>query len=310
MANKQIPDLVANTNPSDAALYEVDDGGVSGKVLNTDIGQLRKVGTAIIGGDFTGNARGANAIDIQTFSGLNRGVEVASGDSAIALSAGQAYQVSGAYAIAIGGSALADNGIAIGGLVANGATLGVSIGASGSVHASLGMQIGYGGEVATGATQASAIGYDAYNNVPNTTNIAGVQIIAKDQSWGDGDFINGSGVEVIIMTPEIDLKVVADHTTAVPAGAHFWFSEVGIVVTQLTSLSVQPTIRFGDEVGAAHQLAAAITTDLDAVFNRQFFTSLDRKGGHTSLIFGVTVEATATILKGRAYFKGILVANQ
>ena len=37
MANKKITDLTANTNPSASALYEVDDAGVSGKVLATNL---------------------------------------------------------------------------------------------------------------------------------------------------------------------------------------------------------------------------------------------------------------------------------
>ncbi|MBI1294124.1 hypothetical protein GC175_04090 [bacterium] len=74
--------------------------GTGGAAWEDVAGAVRMVGTALVGGDFTGNARGANAVDLQT--GHADPSFVASGPQAIAI--GQGAKAAGYGAIAIGGN--------------------------------------------------------------------------------------------------------------------------------------------------------------------------------------------------------------
>lgn len=357
MTDKKITDLAANTNPSDAALYEVDDGGASGKVLNTNIGQLRKVGTALIGGDFTGNARGSHAIDIQTKR--TYATEVASGAYSVAI--GSAYggygnTASGAYGVAIGVKNTASGGhyntavgynneatatptlgyaTAIGGrnvasgqkstaIGSNNTVSGVSSSAIGHANTAVGgksLVAGYNGyalhekSLVLGyvskayGTGATAIGYKSKIGIDKATVISGPLVVSKsDPAFTAG--LHMTGPEMVLMTKDVDLTAVADQTITLPPGCRFWFDEIGIICTALDTMTIQPTIRFGDDGTPDSQRTAAITTDIDAVGKRQFYTPLEQKAGHYALKAGVTIGATAAVLRGRFYFKGVFIEDQ
>lgn len=303
MADKKITDLPANTNPSDAALYEVSDGAVSGKVLNTDIGQLRKVGTALIGGDFTGDARGEYALDLSTRRTAPH--LVASGDYAVlvgynsiasgtkSLSLGYGTIASGEYASAVGhaSQAAGDYSTAIGN----------------QAFASGLSSVAIGNAVSAQSVSSVAIGINSVANIDNVTVVA--PPIATPRLTGSS-FPTAGSVEVVLMTDAVDLKAVADVTLTIPTGAHFWLDEVGIIATVVDTMSVQPTIRFGITGTLAKQKAAAATTLLTAAHKRQSYAPLVPEDGETTLTAGVTVGATATEMKGRIYFKGILVIDQ
>lgn len=365
MADKKITDLPANTNPSDAALYEVSDGAVSGKVLNTTIGQLRKVGTALIGGDFTGNARGTQAIDLspersqvgQVASG-NYSIAVgksttASGYGSIAIGQGSASTdahalavgdpatATGAGAVAIGyisraegdysvgvgtdSKAQGENSISVGhqSHTDAAATHAIAIGKSSHALAPYAIMVGVGGYGNLAAEHAIAIGYAAYGGGIQSVaigksakaRIAKTAVITAPQIVTKGD---GSGVpavefvapEMMLFTDVVDLKVVADVTLTIPTGARFWLNDIGIITTVVTTMTVQPTIRFGITGTLAKQKAAAATTLLTAAFKRESFVPLVPQDGEATLTAGVTVGATATAMNGRFYFKGLLVENQ
>jgi hypothetical protein len=102
MANEKISDLT-NLAASDVAdddkLVIVDTSVPETKRVDvSNFRHLKKVGTAFVGGNQTGNTRGAYALDIQSTRSF--ATQVASGDNATAI--GQNNTASGPYKIAIG----------------------------------------------------------------------------------------------------------------------------------------------------------------------------------------------------------------
>ena len=143
-------------------------------VIGTAQDVVQRVGDAIIGGDFGGNARGSGAIDIQiermvdNLSSTPDAGKVASGDGSILF--GRSGRAAGFQAVAIGvgaiadgdystalgrGSALGDNSIAIGGSAGLSAEGGVAIGSQANVSGYGGIAIGL---IAEAAADAIAIG--------------------------------------------------------------------------------------------------------------------------------------------------------
>lgn len=160
---------------------------------------------------------------------------------------------------------------------------------------------------------STAIGDRGIARIANTVNIAGPIIIRKDDGEPIADaFRVFAGAEVIILTDEINLTAVADQTITLPAGCHFWWSECGIILTELTGIiTSQPTIRFGITGTPAKYVAAVITTLLTATLKRERFQVLLQDDGETSLLAGVTVGAVVgTSMSGRFYFKGVLVEDE
>lgn len=159
--------------------------------------------------------------------------------------------------------------------------------------------------------QAVAIGYRAVARIANTTNICGPQIIRKDNAEGLAvAFRAFSGVEVVLTSPEQDLKTVADYVLTLPAGCRFYPDEVGVIVTSATAVTIQPTVRFGNSGTPAKFLAATITTTAIVQFDRQRFQALLSAAGEATVSAGVTIAATATTMLGRFYWKGLLVENE
>jgi hypothetical protein len=74
-------------------------------------------------------------------------------------------------------------------------------------------------------------------------------------------------------------------------------------------MTVQPTVRFGYTGTLAGLVAAVITTNLLANFDRERFQTLVSYAGRTSLTAGVTVVATATTMNARYYWKGHYVED-
>jgi len=279
---------------------------------------VRKVDTAVIGGDVTGNARGANALDIQ--STRSQVTQVAAGLQATAV--GASTTASGDYSVAIGYKATASGNYSVAAgryttasdysstAVGSGNTAsgyyGIAIGiantASGKYSTAIGlynytfsdysMAIGYGTDAF--AEKSLALGYGAKSGIPTTTNICGPQIIRKDRGENANyTFYSFCGVEVVLMSKEIALKTVADQTLTLPAGCRFWPDEIGIIATDIEGLTTQPTVRFGITGDLDKHHAAAITTKLTAAGKREKF---DPAAGAT--------------VKGRFYWKGMLVEDE
>lgn len=288
------------------------------------MGRTHQQGTAIVGGDVSGNIRGSYALDIQTTKSAV--TQVASGDFATA--AGGLNTASGNYSTAAGYNNLAsgENATAIGrdntaSASYNPTAIGYSNTASGNSSSAIGRgntaSGTYGSNSAIGynntasADYSSAIGYRAESRVEQTTNICGPQINRKDDGETAGTaFESFCGVEVVLMTKEVDLKVVADHTLTLPSNCKFWLDEIGLIATSIDTLTVQPTIRFGITGTPAKQNAAAITTTITAAGKREIEVPLVPEDGETSLVGGITIAATATTAKGRFWFKGLLVENE
>src|SRR3990167_6493511 len=147
---------------------------------------IQWVNTAIVGGNLSGNTRGANALDVQTKRDV--ATQVASGNYSSAI--GQKNTASGNYDTAIGRNNTAS------------------------------------------ANYSTAIGYKANARIQNTTNICGPQINRKDNAESAATaFESFFGVEVVLMSKEVDLKVAADNTITLPANCKFWLNEVGLIAT-------------------------------------------------------------------------------
>lgn len=160
---------------------------------------------------------------------------------------------------------------------------------------------------------ATAIGDRGVARIQDTTNIAGPLIIRKD----DGEPITDAfrvfaGAEVIIMTDEVNLTAVADQTITLPAGCHFWWSECGIILTELTGvIGSQPTIRMGITGTPAKYVGPVATTLLTATLKRERYDNWQVDDGETSLVAGVTVGAVVgTSMSGRFFWRGVLVEDE
>ena len=250
-------------------------------------------------------------------------VSTASGDYSIAI--GHKATASGNYSTAAGRYSTASDysSLALGsGNTASGyyaIAVGIANTASGQYSAALGlynyafddysMAIGY--MTCAFAEKSLALGYGAKSGVPTTTNICGPQIIRKDRGENaDYTFYSYCGVEVVLTSKEIDLTTVADQTLTLPAGCKFWLDEIGIIATQIDGLTTQPTIRFGITGDLAKHHTAAITTKLTAAGKREKFDPLVPEDGEVSLTGGVTSAAAGTTVKGRFYWKGMLIENE
>jgi len=316
--------------PDLASVPETHEGVISTKAT-TPAGMLHRwvpatSGSALIGKDFTGNTRGLNAVDIQTTrsAGVTR---VASGARAVAVGSniiaagvysvglGATVEVSGPRSVASGYTAavtaLAGYAVAIGaGAVVN-AIEGTVLGSYASVSSTGSQGVAVGNFASVSAQNAIAIGKSAKGRIKQAANIAAMIINRKDDGEAAANALqNYCGVNVVLMSKEIDLKVVADTTLTLPVGCKFWWDEMGIIATVVTTLTTQPTVRFGITGTPAKHLAAVTTTLLTAAAKRQKYTPLVPEDGETSLLGGVTVAAVATTMLGRYYFRGILVEDE
>lgn len=279
------------TNPDDEEMPFV-------KITRAAIGvifdAIQRVGSATIGPNFTGNARGMYAFDLQA---ERRTIEmVASGDNSIAL--GNNNIASGNNSLAVGGNCEA---------VAESTAVGQSARAMGLAS------FAFGNVASAEADSAIAIGYGALSRIPFGISLAGLIAIRQTtdgETEGAGCVGQYGGAEVAVATPLIDLKQIADFVIPFPAACKFFLTECGIILTHLTALTTQPTVRFGVNGSLAVSLAPFLCTDLNVVGATERFLPGNRAAGVTSLSFGVTSAAVATVLQGRAYWKGILVEDE
>ncbi len=275
---------------------------------NAIMGRLHTQGaTALVGGDASGNARGDYAIDIQVLR--NAVSNVASGERAIVIGANNTASGTACITIGYDNTASGTGSSAIGynntASEQAGSAIGYDNTASGTGSSAIGVTNTAAGDY------SNAIGYKAEARINYTTNIGGPQINRKDDGEAAGiAFESFCGVQVVLMTKEVDLEVVADQTITLPSGCKFWHDEIGLIATSINTLTVQPTIRFGITGTLAKQNAAAITTDITAAGKREIEVPLVPEDGETSLTAGVTIAATATTALGRFYWKGLLIEDE
>ena len=300
-------------SPQNADGRPVESGGGGGTSY------FNKVDTSYIGGDATGNARGTNTLDVQT---IRDDVEqVASGLESVAL--GVYNTASGDYSAAIGwnNTASAYGAFALGvGSTASGyksTASGYDCSASGAYSSASGYNTIAGGvgSTAIGISSSASGDYSTTIGAYSSARIEGTmtstpQIIEHDRQTSPARMLlNLAGPEIIFTTTVVDLKVAADISIPLPAGSHFFPNECGVIVTESTGLTVQPTVRFGITGTEAKFLAATICTTAASLHDRQRFATLLSGAGETTLSAGVTVGATATSVSGRFYFKGMFLED-
>lgn len=256
---------------------------------------LRWAGNALIGGDMSGDRRGHYAFDMQTLR-MNAN-EVASGLQSVAV--GLMCRAEGEQATAIGVQSVAEGDYSFG--------LGTAAAATGYGS----MAVGYAAS-ATGS-ESLAIGARALARVDKTVALGGPVCIRADgvgtpagQWWQ-----YFSGAEVIIMSGTVNLKTVTDYTVTLPAGCKLWLNEVGVICTIYDAVTVRPTVRFGVSGDLARHLAATVANYLADVGRRHPWTTILYPDlGETTITAGVTSGAVATAMKGRFYWKGLLVEDE
>ena len=281
----------------------------------------RSIGTALVGGDVSGNARGSYAIDIQSYR--DAVTKVASGDYSTAIgynntasrinstAIGYNNTASGDYSTAIGRGCIASNmdSVAFGYVSIASGIDSSAIGRNDTASGDYGSAIGYN-SLASG-NKSTAIGFAAIARIEKTTNICGPQLIRKDDGEGAGtEFESFCGTEVVLMTKEVNLKAVAAHTLTLPTGCKFWLRECGLIATVVDTMTVQPTVSYGITGNTVKHGAALITTNLTAAGKMEIETPAVPGDGETSFVGAVTVAATATSMLGRFYFSGKLVESE
>lgn len=241
---------------------------------------LARVGNAIIGGDFTGNARGDFALDLQ----------VTRSDPA--------YVASGAAAVALGQDAEASG--------ENSFALGVAVRAAGADSFALGVGVDASYDYSV------AFGYGARAPAANTVNIGGL-IANKSLSLDYSPALwlrDGAGVAVVIVGGDIRTDIAADHSFSLPANCKFYVRELGFVIDSVPSPLTQPTLRFGVTGNPTKHLAATACTLLIAASQREYFLPAASawRYGETSLLGGITVP-TGAVGHGRFWWSGLFVQD-
>lgn len=145
---------------------------------------VQRVGDAIIGGDFTGNARGTNALDIQIVRADP--AQVASGAAAIAF--GKNAQASGSEALAVGSdlTASATNALAV------------------------------GKDLEASALAAIAIGLESVASGENAQAIGGGNTASNDNAVAMGNQCSATGGEAVAMGSAAE--ALADNAVALGSG--------------------------------------------------------------------------------------------
>lgn len=303
-------DVVANAAIGGTLSYGTNGGtsvvpvGVdsSGRLTTNSVSYFNLVGTAYRGGDQTGNAQGATALDVQ--SEHSTATKVASGSTSVAVGANNT--ASSTSSVALGGSNTASGTQAV--------AVGVQNTASGINNSSA-----IGNFNTASATGSTAIGYSAKSAVQFSINMGGQIFTRRDnaESHGGtslpGDYNYFSGTEVIIWSGEVDLKTEIGYTNTIPSGVHFFPDEVGLVLTTANTVTGQPTVSFGVLGTLAKYLAATATSGLTANFDRQRFQTLLTAAGLSAtdtMTVTISANATGTTVKGRFYWKGFLLQDQ
>lgn len=157
------------------------------------------------------------------------------------------------------------------------------------------------------------IGADMVNRIGQTHVIGGPALVKKDVGESVAiAFRQYASQENLLFSKEIDLTQTAADDVAVlnlPAGASFYPDECGLVITASDTVTAQPQVSFGI-AGDSTALLVQTAVSISALKSRQRFTSLASGDGQVSLTASLKVAATATSLKGRFYFKGILIEDQ
>lgn len=215
--------------------------------------------------------------------------------------------------IAIGTEAnsSASHAIGIGSSTISSAANSISIG--NSAQSSSISAIAFGNNTNTSGLYSISLGNSANARVEKTIQIQSTSIVRKDDGILDSGtdlFMWGAANESVVFTAEINLKTAATKTITVPTNSRFYPTEVGLILTTLGgTITTQPDVSFGI-TGTNNKFVTQTTSSLAALYERDVYTALTTTGEST-LTFTVNVIAAGSAdIKGRAYFKGILVEIQ
>ena len=227
----------------------------------------------------TGIAIGHEASVTSTGSGSMAIGPSATADGNIALAVGESASATAQEAVAFGRQASASEqyALALGAGAAAGGAYSVTIGAGASTDADDVF-------VLTGLPTVSKYAYSA--SVAASTNVAAPAIVT-------------SGV--------LNLKNTQTYEIPIPTGVTFFPDEVGIIISTADTVTGQPTVRWGINGATEQYVDSAATTGLEAVGDRQRWTSLKTAKGTSTLRFQITTGATGTTLTGRIYWRGFAV---
>jgi hypothetical protein len=160
------------------------------------------------------------------------------------------------------------------------------------------------------AKHSVALGYGAVARVDRAIVISGAPMVRKSDGTADADPVKYlSASEAILTTPEIDATDTQVVTLTVPTGANFFLTELGIIATDVDTITANPEIQFG-KTGDTDYIQASAERYFAAAGSRVRITDFTTAEGFTTLSAEVTVAATATACKLRFYYKGFLVEDQ
>lgn len=270
--------------------------------------------------DFGGNPHGADSVNLQPSRAAATAVAsgadaiaigsdtTASGNTAIAVGDGSTASFAGGIAVGDAAQSTQINAIAVGTGAAASTVDSIAVGTAAAASGTNGIAIG--DTAVASQTGAIAVGLNATCAIPGAAVFNGAFMVQKDT--GQTDFFREFvAPEITIMSDEIELDVAADWAADItlPSGVKFFPNEVGVIITVEDTVTVDPAISFGTGADEVALLASSTVTET-VVGERTRYTTLLDYDGITSLSGSVKTAATATDLKGRFYWKGILVENE
>jgi hypothetical protein len=164
---------------------------------------------------------------------------------------------------------------------------------------------------AVGSEYCTMIGPGS-NQISNSHAVTGFSLVRNAQHADGQGYpeIDYAAQETYIFSDVVNLMTALDYAASVvvPAGATFFPTEMGLVLTAADTVTVQPSISFGAS-GDELALLGSTATTKDAVKSKEAFAPLSLDGV-TELNASVKSAATATALAGRFYWRGILVEDE
>ena len=192
----------------------------------------------------------------------------------VSVALGMFATASGGYSMSVLGTASGDNSIA----------LGYTSNAQGSFSVAIG---------------------DGLTNSVDKSMVSKAPILP---ALASGTFENNSG-SLPIFSVRIDAKATGTTTIAIPSGSRFFVDEIGIIVDDYSSISVQPYLSFGITGNNTKFAVSAQTTGLTALGTREIISIGSNNTGETTLNITVDTAATGTTLILRVYWKGVWVTD-
>lgn len=287
---------------------EIMNGGFFGREFDSYMGNLGANAVDLV--TLRTSADHAASADYSVAMGHTNGVKGSSGGVAI----GYNNLVSANYGVALGASceAIGVTDIAIGttAVTSGGGSAMISIGISSTVSAGQGLALGNAASAT--AAGASAIGSNAIARIAETNVISGMNIVRNSGEYSAAEIVAFSALASF--TTIIDNKV----EITIPTGSTFFVTEVGVIPTELTSVTGQPTIEFGSGATGQDAILTATAVTTATVRKRERYLSdagtwvadADNVGHTTMLTMSITTAAVATTFNGRVYFRGILVEDE